>query len=66
LTFTFEWEHAEIERGSKEELESQRQYQKSVARGVGLHLTENQGNGEGRKAVRIVEFLNLVENARDI
>jgi len=34
LTFTFEWDHPEIEKGSKEELDKQRQYQASASPGV--------------------------------
>jgi hypothetical protein len=34
LTFTFEWDHPEIEKGSREELDKQRQYQASASLGV--------------------------------
>jgi hypothetical protein len=34
LTFTFEWEHKEIEEGSKEALKKQKQYQETAPRGV--------------------------------
>jgi Acetylaranotin biosynthesis cluster protein L len=34
LTFTFEWEHKEIEAGSEEALKKQRQYQETAPRGV--------------------------------
>jgi hypothetical protein len=34
LTFTFEWEHKEIEEGSEEELKKQKQYQETALRGV--------------------------------
>jgi hypothetical protein len=34
LTFTFEWEHPEIEKGSKEELDKQKEYQTSAPPGV--------------------------------
>ena len=35
LTFTFEWEHDEIEAGSKQALEKQKQYQMTAPKGVG-------------------------------
>lgn len=34
LTFTFEWDHPEIERGSAEELAKQKQYQASAPAGL--------------------------------
>jgi hypothetical protein len=34
LTFTFEWEHKEIEEGSEEALKKQKQYQETAPRGV--------------------------------
>ena len=34
LTFTFEWEHKEIEEGSEEELKRQKQYQETAPKGV--------------------------------
>lgn len=34
MTFTFEWEHEEIQRGSEEEVRKQREYQATAPRGV--------------------------------
>jgi hypothetical protein len=34
LTFTFEWEHAEIEEGSQEHFKKQKEYQAAAPRGV--------------------------------
>jgi hypothetical protein len=34
LTFTFEWEHKEIEAGSEEEIAKQKEYQTSAPKGV--------------------------------
>jgi hypothetical protein len=34
LTYTFEWDHPEIERGSKEEHEKQKLYQSTAPRAV--------------------------------
>jgi len=34
LTFTFEWEHKEIEEGSEEAVKKQKQYQETAPRGV--------------------------------
>jgi hypothetical protein len=34
LTFTFEWEHDEIEEGSKEAVKKQKQYQDTAPKGV--------------------------------
>jgi hypothetical protein len=38
LTFTFEWDHPEIKKGSKEELDKQKQYQASAPPGVAKTL----------------------------
>lgn len=38
LTFTFEWDHSEIEKGSAEELEKQKQYQSSAPAGLAKTL----------------------------
>lgn len=40
LTFTFEWEHPEIQAGSREAVEKQREYQDTAPRGVGGTLDE--------------------------
>jgi len=40
LTFTFEWDHPEIEAGSVEEAEKQRGYQTTAPRGVKGTLVE--------------------------
>jgi hypothetical protein len=34
LTFTFEWEHKEIEAGSEQAVEKQREYQSAAPKGV--------------------------------
>jgi hypothetical protein len=34
LTFTFEWEHAEIKEGSEEAVKKQKQYQETAPKGV--------------------------------
>lgn len=34
LTFTFEWDHEEIEEGSEDAVKKQEQYQKTAPRGV--------------------------------
>jgi hypothetical protein len=34
LTFTFEWEHTEIEEGSEDAVKKQKQYQETAPRGV--------------------------------
>ncbi|TVY67439.1 hypothetical protein LSUE1_G006690 [Lachnellula suecica] len=34
LTFTFEWEHSEIEEGSQEAVQKQKAYQETAPRGV--------------------------------
>ena len=38
LTFTFEWDHPEIEKGSKEELDKQIQYQSGAPPGIARTL----------------------------
>lgn len=39
LTYTFEWDHPEIEYGSKEYLEKQKQYQSTASRAIVVTLT---------------------------